>query len=418
MSRPNQNRPRPVLTALAVVAVVGAFVAGNDLRGRQETGRSAVGNLVAGPGILASREPLESADDGQFFYQLLLLLQREYVDDIPDERKLAYGAVRGMVLGLLEPGSSFMKPAEMAAYKARQRGEFAGIGIEVELRFDEEELDKARQKARSADPLLLLPAVIVTTVAPGSPADQAGIVPGVRIVSIDGKALVSGADVQRLRDLQAAVEKKQAKPEEFEAARVEFQELVEHTMNPNRAREVLTTGTGKALKVAWLSGARRQETTLTTAKTQVPPAVDGRSGPRFRFVEGAAKALRAMVDAGAPIKLDLRGSGSGDFEEMRRCLSEVAPSGPLGYLSHRRGGEQPTLTVGQGRENVPPITLVVDDTTSGAARVFAAALSAAGLAGLDGELSGPATWVESVELADGSGYTLVTGRFQKTEEGK
>lgn len=416
MSNAKPDRPRPILTALGVLAVLGAFIAGNDLRGRQETGRSAVGGLVAGQGILASREPVAAADDGQFFYQLLLLLQREYVDDIADERKLAYGAVRGMVLGLLEPGSTFMKPEEMAAHKARRRGEFSGIGVEVELRYNEAELDKARQKTRSADPLLLLPAVVVTTVAPGSPADLAGILPGDRIVAIDGKALVAGDDVKRLRDLQAAVEKKEATPEEFEDARLKFQALVQHTMNPNRAREVLTTGTGKTLKVAWLERGARREADIRTTKTQVSVSTEGRDGLRLRFMSGAAEALRSVVDAGNPITLDLRGSGAGDFEELKRCLSEVAPSGPLGYLSHRRGGEQPTLTVGQGRENVPPITLVVDSTTTGAARVFAASLSATGHARLDGKLAGDAVWTDTFELADGSGYTLVTGRFQKAEE--
>jgi carboxyl-terminal processing protease len=105
-----------------------------------------------------------------------------YVEKV-DEEKLFYGALRGMVREL-DPHSQFLTPEEYADLNASTTGEFGGLGIEVTVRNG-----------------------WITVVTPliGTPAFKAGILPGDRIVKIDGEA------TDRL-SLEEAVHKMRGKP--------------------------------------------------------------------------------------------------------------------------------------------------------------------------------------------------------------
>src|SRR5690349_3725465 len=54
--------------------------------------------------------------EDDFYRGLVSLLKREYVEPITDERKLAIGAVKGMVNSLQDPRSIFMDPDEFRVY--------------------------------------------------------------------------------------------------------------------------------------------------------------------------------------------------------------------------------------------------------------------------------------------------------------
>lgn len=80
-------------------------------------------------------------------------------------KALVYGGINGM-LSVLDPHSSFMPPDDYKEMQAETKGEFGGIGIEVTIR----------------DGLLT-----VVTPIEDTPAFKAGILPGDRIVLINGK---------------------------------------------------------------------------------------------------------------------------------------------------------------------------------------------------------------------------------------
>jgi len=105
-----------------------------------------------------------------------------YVDEIQEE-KLFYGALRGMVREL-DPHSRFLTPREYADITASTTGEFGGLGIEVTQRDG-----------------------WITVVTPliGTPAFKAGVLPGDRIVRIDGQT------TDQL-SLEEAVHKMRGKP--------------------------------------------------------------------------------------------------------------------------------------------------------------------------------------------------------------
>ena len=116
------------------------------------------------------------------------------------------------------------------------------------------------------------------------------------------------------------------------------------------------------------------------------------------------------------ITLDLRQSTLGNYEEMRDCLEILAPSNDYGYIVRSQAGEHRKITVSNGTLTQRKFKIIVDNSTWGAAAVFASILVENGLAEIvDGSLSSDLSWVETIELPDGSGYTLKTGVYAPTD---
>src|SRR5689334_21452177 len=106
--------------------------------------------------------------------RVLVLIENEYVDPVDRERLLS-GAIKGMI-GELDPHSAYLPARDFAVLQDDTRGEFAGIGVEVDFRNDR---------------------VTVISAIDGSPAQRAGMLPGDLIVSIDGQG-VSGKNASDL----------------------------------------------------------------------------------------------------------------------------------------------------------------------------------------------------------------------------
>jgi carboxyl-terminal processing protease len=88
------------------------------------------------------------------------------------------------------------------------------------------------------------------------------------------------------------------------------------------------------------------------------------------------------------------------------------PSGTLAIRESRSGGQQ-TVSAAKGDGAITlPVTVLIDDGTSGAAEVFAAALSGNKRAELVGERTlGRAAQQELVKLPDGSGLWMTASRY-------
>ncbi|MCK5022511.1 MAG: PDZ domain-containing protein, partial [Candidatus Pacebacteria bacterium] len=87
-------------------------------------------------------------------------------EQINDQEAL-YGAIKGMVEQLDDPYSEFLSPEDYQDWEQSLRGEFSGIGIEITIKDD-----------------------TLTIIAPlaGTPAEQAGVRAGDRILEIDGES--------------------------------------------------------------------------------------------------------------------------------------------------------------------------------------------------------------------------------------
>jgi carboxyl-terminal processing protease len=109
-------------------------------------------------------------EEARLFAEVYERIKREYVDDV-DDRALMEKAIRGMVAAL-DPHSAFLDSEEFEEIRLSTMGSYPGVGIEVVAE------DSAVKILRPIE---------------GSPADQAGLLPGDQIVRIDDADI--GADL-------------------------------------------------------------------------------------------------------------------------------------------------------------------------------------------------------------------------------
>jgi carboxyl-terminal processing protease len=127
-----------------------------------------LGSLVTGGWLLqrGARTGTFTAFEGaQLFESVFQRVQNDYVDNVGDSA-LYRKSVDGMLFELNDPYSTFLPPDRFARLNETTSGNYAGLGLEVDLR----------------DGWL----IVVAPVA-GGPAERAGIQPGDRIIDIAGK---------------------------------------------------------------------------------------------------------------------------------------------------------------------------------------------------------------------------------------
>ncbi|MGH8134842.1 MAG: S41 family peptidase [Steroidobacteraceae bacterium] len=142
-----------------------------------------LGIALAGAGFwFAAREHAATRlprEDAELLAEVLGRIQADYVERT-DDHKLMSSAIRGMV-GDLDPHSEFMDAGEFEDLKIATEGNYSGIGVEVTLESG---------------------AIVVISPLDGSPAAEADIRTGDRIIAVDGKAVEGAAladSVARIR---------------------------------------------------------------------------------------------------------------------------------------------------------------------------------------------------------------------------
>ena len=124
--------------------------------------------LVAGGALVhrgARTGTFTTFEGARLFESVFRHVQNDFVDQVSDSA-LYRKSVDGMLFELNDPYSTFLPPERFARLHETTSGNYAGLGIEVDLR----------------DGWL----IVVTPIA-GGPAERAGVQPGDRIVEILGK---------------------------------------------------------------------------------------------------------------------------------------------------------------------------------------------------------------------------------------
>ena len=127
-----------------------------------------LGAIVTGGWLLqrgARLGTFTAFEGAQLFESVFRRIQNEYVDAVSDSA-LYRKSVDGMLYELRDPYSTFLPPDRFARLNETTSGNYAGLGVEVDLR----------------DGWL-----IVVAPLPGGPAERAGLQPGDRIIEINGK---------------------------------------------------------------------------------------------------------------------------------------------------------------------------------------------------------------------------------------
>lgn len=301
------------------------------------------------------------------FARVLSHIERGYVDEV-DGDTLIEGAIRGMVRSL-DPHSSYMSAEDYRILKGDTEGRFGGVGLEVGVRGG---------------------ALTVIAPIPETPAERAGVLPGDRIVAIEGRPTremtIDGA-VRVMRgeigtEVTITIDRDQ-EPEPFELtltrARIEVRSI---------EAELLAPGF---------------------------PHVHVRSFQDGTAAEAAERIERLGREGGGleGVLLDLRRNPGGLLEESVR-LADLFLAGGQIVSTRGRGGAvlaEYEARPGSALEDVP-LVVAIDGASASAAEIVAAALRDHGRAMLVGTRTFGKGSVQSIVPLDrGAGLKLTVARY-------
>ncbi len=293
----------------------------------------------------------------RIFQDVVTLILDNYVEPVEID-KVMHGAMHGLADGL-DPDSAYLDVAQMKSL-GQTGGDAAHPGLELTRQYY----------------------LRVIAARDGSSAAKAGLRPGDYVRSIDGQSTRDTTVFEGMRLLRgrpgtkvkvAILRGNAAEPHEVELTRDA------PAAAPVRSR-VASPGTG-VLRIA--------EFTRTTA--------------------GEVKnEIGALTRNGATrVVIDLRGTATGELDAGFDVARLFVPSGVLGYRQGRGEEKLPVnAAAGDGAVTVP-VAILADNGTSGAAEVFAAALSGNKRATVVGDRSqGRAGRQKVVPLPDGAGLML------------
>jgi carboxyl-terminal processing protease len=296
------------------------------------------------------------------FSEVFSLTRSNYVE-ATDSKTLLEGAYDGMS-DALDPFSYYVPASSMAAYKAQLAAGAASPGIVF-----------AR---RGGYPYVVAP-------LPGSPAEKAGVKGGDLIDSIDDKP-VRNAPMWKIK---AALEG----PE------------------------------GSSCELSVFRGGDEKKLTISVPRSRFEPPPPSTKWERDvaivsipTFTPATAAAVRKELEEASrrsidKVIVDLRGSIGGSIPDAAPVASLFLAKGPVATVVSRKAPEKPLEAAGdpiwKGK-----VVLLVDDSTAGAAEVFAAALHDRSASKTVGETTvGMAIVQRNVPTEEGGSLFMTVGRY-------
>ncbi len=345
--RSSWHRRLPVIAGvvLAVVAAIGLYLLGT-------------GSPPVGAGTSA-----DTAEDLRPLTELYEALNEQAVDR-PDAEALVDGAIEGMLEQVDDPYSRYFTAGDFDEFNASLDGTFSGVGLMLEETPD---------------------GPVIVSVLEDTPAQQAGVEEGERIVEVDGED-VAGEPLEKI------VAKVKGEP-------------------------------GTSVRLGLAGGDQGRRTLeITRAEFDLPlvesEMIDGDIGyvQLYQFADGAGqrvrRAVRSLRDDGAQgIVLDLRGNPGGLLNEAISVASVFIEDGRIVSVQ-KRGGERETYDAVDDAFESLPVAVVVDGTSASASEIVAGAVQDADRGAVVGETTfGKGTVQTIAQFSDGSGAKFTTARY-------
>ena len=312
--------------------------------------------------------PSESASPGmETVREAWDIVRRDAVDRASlDDRRLAYGAVRGLLQALGDPYASFQTPEERRAQREDYSGQFQGIGVFLEVHDGR---------------------VTVSAPIDDSPALRAGIRPGDAIVSVDGHPTTG----MSLTEAIARIRGPSGTAVSLGIGRPDAQAPIEVVVERAEVRLISTRGRMVEAAIGVLRISRFHDRT----DEEVGAVLDNL----------ARQGARALV-------IDLRSNGGGLMGAASPVAGRFIPAGPIASQVDGHGEHYAYDPTEHRPVAAWPLAVLVDRGTASAAEVVAAALRDAAGAPLVGERTFGKGSVQYLrDLPDGAGVTLTAARL-------
>jgi carboxyl-terminal processing protease len=329
------------------------------------------GVLLLGHGERAGPAPSPTAPatverpSMDLFWEAWRTLNDEFVNRAAlDERRLVYGAIRGMAQSLGDPNTVFQTPEERQAEMSAFSGRFQGIGTFIDARDGR---------------------IVILAPIDGSPAARAGVQSGDVVLTIDGQD-VSGLSVQQV------------------SGRVRGPKGTVVTLLLLRGSETVELAV------------ERDEIPLISARGTVPDSGIGvlrMTSFTERSDSEVAGVLDSFTQQGVQrLVLDLRGNPGGLLEPAVEVASRLTSASPIVWQENAEGqrygyerhADRPAIDW--------PIVVLVDRGSASASEVIASALRDSGRATLVGQRTfGKGTVQYLHQLSDGAGLRVTAARW-------
>ena len=304
----------------------------------------------------------------KLFTDVLAIVRQDYVEKV-DMKELVYGGIKGM-LSVLDPHSSFMSPDDYKEMQVETKGEFGGIGVEISLR----------------DGMLT-----VVTPIEDTPAFKAGILPGDRIVLINGDETSAMGIMDAVKLLRGKAGSKITLgisrsgsdiPQSFDLERkiIKIESVKSRTLEPG---------------YAFVRLAQFQEKTDIELKYALQ-----------QLHKESAGDLKGLV-------LDLRNNPGGLLDQAVKVSDLFLERGLIVYTEGRNVQSDMKFLAHQAdTEAAYPMVILINAGSASAAEIVAGALQDHGRAILLGSRSFGKGSVQTImPLADDSGLRLTTARY-------
>lgn len=301
---------------------------------------------------------------------------REVIEDSyfrpTSAEQLENASIEGMIRAISRKNddrfSHYFDPAAYERFQASSQGRFSGIGLGV---------NEDKRGLR------------VAQVYAGSPAEEAGIDVGDKIVAVEGESIAG----------------------------------VSATEAANRIKG--PPGTSVEITVLDAESGKRREIEVERANVRIPAVVSRmkrEDGEKIGYVglltfsEGAHGELRKAIERlrrkGAEgLVLDLRGNGGGLLKEAVLVQSIFQEEGPIVTIEGRSRPEE-TLDATGGALSEQPMAVLVDDNTASASEIVTAALQENDLATVVGTTTfGKGVFQEIIPLDAGGALDITVGEY-------
>ena len=326
-----------------------------------------------------------SSEEGRYrsallFASVVEMIRDEYLEiEKTDYDKMTYAALRGLLTSL-DPHSQFLDPEHYKMIRTETEGQFGGLGISVGMVENQ---------------------LTVNVPIEGGPGFRAGLLPGDRIVKIEGKGtqkLSLGEAIRLLRGRPGV-------PVQLSIYRPSEQKNLELSV----VREMIQVPTLQETKM--ISSSVSQGEKIGYVRIT-------------QFGEKTAKEFDAAMaqlgkEGATALILDLRDNPGGLVDAAVEVVSRFVPGGTLVVATEGRkvgSAQQKYLSRNVNLRIRWPTVVLVNGNTASAAEIVAGALQDLGLAVIVGETTFGKGSVQTVQRVDPSvipdvGVRLTTAHY-------
>ena len=274
---------------------------------------------------------LYSGDNLKKLEKVLSIVEQEFLYEY-DMKTLEEGAIRGMLEALDDPYTSYFNKSETESFLMESEGEYEGVGIYMAL------------DTSVGLPIVLLP-------IEGSPAEEAGILPGDYIMEVDGKD-VTGAS---LEEISSIIKGKSGSTVKMKFVRYTNEDEYEEFEKILTRRKVEINSFDYEIfdnEIAYISFS----------------SFDEKADKQFR---DAIKEMKKTAEIKGLI-IDIRNNTGGLLSTATAIIDEILPTGIITYTVDKNGKKEYIYSDSQTLDI--PVVVVVNGNSASASEIMAGAI--------------------------------------------